>query len=259
MPNVRLGADPEVFLQQGNKLFSAIDRVGGSKKFPRPIEGLPEGYTVQEDNVALEFGIPPAESREAFITSIERVMLATKEKITKDFTFSNLSCVVMPEDQMQDSRAYVFGCEPDYNAWTGRKNRMPKVDNKYLRSAGGHVHVETVLDKQLVIKYMDLFLGVPSILMDNGKERKKLYGKAGAYRPKSYGVEYRTLSNFWIFNPDLCSWVWEQTQNAVAAAEDDDFTIDNYRADIEAAINNDDLSIANALISTFQLEVCNVC
>jgi len=60
---------------------------------------------------------------------------------------------------------------------------------------------------------MDLYLGVPSVLMDKGELRKQLYGKAGAYRMKPYGVEYRTLSNFWIFSDTTIGWVWDNTDS----------------------------------------------
>jgi hypothetical protein len=48
---------------------------------------------------------------------------------------------------------------------------------------------------------------------------RKLYGAAGRYRQPSYGVEYRTLSNFWLASPelvelvyDICSFVIDSTQ-----------------------------------------------
>ncbi len=50
---------------------------------------------------------------------------------------------------------------------------------------------------------MDAVLGIPAILLDDGLLRKQLYGKAGAFRPKEYGVEYRSLSNFWVFSPEI--------------------------------------------------------
>ena len=101
-----------------------------------------------------------------------------------------------------------------------------------------------------VIKAMDLFLGVPSVLMDNGIDRKKLYGKAGAFRSKPYGVEYRTLSNFWIFKPELIDWVWRNCERALgnlgAAAQ---------ASHVEECINNNDAKLAQALINEYNLEV----
>jgi len=54
----------------------------------------------------------------------------------------------------------------------------------------------------LLIKLLDIILGITSVLMDNrtNKERRKMYGKAGDYRLKSYGIEYRVLSNHFACN-----------------------------------------------------------
>ncbi len=32
---------------------------------------------------------------------------------------------------------------------------------------------------------------------------------AGRYRKPSYGVEYRTLSNFWLNSPELVGWIYD--------------------------------------------------
>jgi hypothetical protein len=46
--------------------------------------------------------------------------------------------------------------------------------------------------------------------------RRELYGKAGAFRPKPYGVEYRVLSNRWLNSEALIRWVYNQSQLGMA-------------------------------------------
>ena len=255
---MRLGCDPEVFLlNKENKLTSVIGKIGANKWAPLQVKNLPDGFTLQEDNVALEFGIPPAASAEEFISSIRRVMRAGRSHLGPG-AFSTLSCVTFPHAELTDPNAWVFGCEPDFDAWTGQENPKPKAPNVYLRSAGGHIHVETELDKQRVIRFMDLTLGVPSVLMDeDGGQRRALYGAPGAYRPKPYGVEYRTLSNFWIFNPRTIRWAWDSSQRAVNLAEFEPGIIDQHSlgAEIQYCITSGDKKLAASLVKEYQLAV----
>lgn len=250
---MRLGSDPEVFLQDNTgKFISVINMIGADKWNPKQIEGMERGFTLQEDNVALEFGIPPAATEDEYVAHIQRVLDAGLSTLP-GLTFSKLSCTVFPKDQMQDPRAHIFGCEPDYNAWNRKVNAKPKPPHPYMRSAGGHIHVETKLPHTHVVQAMDLFLGVPSVLMDKGEDRKKLYGKAGAYRKKPYGVEYRTLSNFWIFDEKLIRWVWRNTKYALDAATVGDMR--EFKDDIRNAIDNSDKELAKNLVKLCGLEV----
>jgi hypothetical protein len=249
---MRLGSDPEIFLQDTNgKPISAIGYIQADKWNPLQIPDMEKGFTLQEDNVSLEYGIPPASSAEEFVHHIQAVMERSKEWVP-GLSFSKLSCIVFPEDQMQHPLAHVFGCEPDWCAWTGNTNPKPVPPHPFLRSAGGHIHVETQEDKHQVVKGMDLFLGIPSVLMDDGELRKQLYGKAGALRYKEYGVEYRTLSNFWIFKEELIKWVWRNTARAL---ENVSMDYTPYADEIQQAINNSDRALAKKLIDQFQLEV----
>jgi hypothetical protein len=108
------------------------------------------------------------------------------------------------------------------------------------------------------VRYMDLYLAVPSILMDDGIERKQLYGKKGAFRPKPYGTEYRVLSNFWIApggsdadRERYGKWVWRATE----AALNSKVNVEELEDYIDIAVNGNDKEMAQMLISEYNLEV----
>lgn len=257
--NITLGCDPELFMADvEGKLRAACGRIGGTKAKPQPLEELGDGFAVQEDNVAIEYNIPPAANAEEFVRSITRAMQYLNDGVNNMYGYHivNLSAASFPKDELLHPAAKEFGCDPDYNAWTGRKNPRPKADDETLRSCGGHVHVgyHGDADKRHIIRCMDFYLGVPSVLMDQGEKRKQLYGKRGAYRDKPYGVEYRTLSNFWVFSPKHVEWVFNNTVKAVAAAEAQ-FAVDEYDDMIRAAIDDNDKGVAYELCSKFNLEV----
>lgn len=248
---MRLGQDAECFLLDKNgKHISVIGYINADKWNPMQIPDMPKGFTLQEDNVAIEYGIPPASSAEELWNHTNNVMKKSLEYLP-GLTFSKVSCAVFSPDQMEHPNAHVFGCEPDYNAWTKDYNPSPCPPHPFMRSAGGHIHVETKENPYDVIRAMDLFLGVPSVLMDEGEDRKQLYGKAGAHRIKSYGVEYRTLSNFWIFDKKLCEWVWRNTERALANLG----KADAYADAIQRSINNNDKAEASSLVHQLQLDV----
>jgi hypothetical protein len=249
---MRLGSDPEVFLMQGNKHISSIGLIGAGKWNPAPMPGMAKGFTMQEDNVTVEFGIPPAASSDEFVAHIRDVQKRFLE-LEPTFTFSKLSCTIFDRDQMQDPLAHIFGCEPDFNAWTKKVNDKPEPPHPYMRSAGGHVHVESKANKYRLIQAMDLLLGVPSTLMDDGEDRKQLYGKMGAFRPKPYGAEYRVLSNYWIFDEKLIAWVWRASEKAETLAKSK-FDLKPLETLISRAINNNDKAVAQHLVNEYQLE-----
>lgn len=218
---VLIGADPELFIGDAGKIASAIGLIGGTKTEPRKV---PLG-ALQEDNVLLEFNIDPADSLDAFRRNIHTVMQAGRDSI-RQFHLDVVESVSSHSYSVEELRgfgeaAFVFGCDPDYNAWTGSENRKPFATDLGLRTAGGHIHIGyshlQKLDFDLndsIIKMCDYLLGLPSILIDKDERRRELYGKAGACRHKGYGPEYRTLSNFWVFSDELMAWAYE---NAVQA------------------------------------------
>jgi len=251
---VTLGCDPELFLvDAAGALVSGIGLVGGSKHHPRELDELGKGFMVSEDNVAVEFGVPPAEDIVSWDTSIDSVVKYLEEKMTQHYGlhFTNLSAAVFPSEQLMSPEALEFGCDPDFNAWTGKVNPRPRATDAALRSAGGHIHFGVELskaDKIKLIKLADLYLGVPSVVLDQqGALRRELYGKRGAYRIKPYGVEYRTLSNFWVFSESLRKWAFTSASAAVDALTNNK-EVDHLDVAIEEAINKNNVALAQDLI-----------
>ena len=108
--------------------------------------------------------------------------------------------------------------------------------------------------RQQIIKSADLHLGVPAVIMEPDNKRKELYGKAGAYRPKPYGVEYRTISNFYLKTRELISWAYNAAKESIEFLNNGN-TIDKELGDfIRETINNNDKEAAKYLINTFNLK-----
>lgn len=250
-----IGADPEFFVQDKHgRVKSIIGRLGGTKENPKFITENRSGFAVQEDNVAAEYNIPPVHAKQYLFDVIQFPQKAIQIIIGKDkFDICTESAISFPDEELSSEESWIFGCEPDYNAWTLCINNKPQADDKNLRTAGGHIHVgyeynEDVMQQVSLIKAMDLFLGTWSVIADtNGSLRRNLYGNAGAFRPKPYGVEYRVLSNFWIFDKDHCEKVWDLTERAVNQHKNLDIS-EKMAKDIQLCINTGNQDVAR----TFQ-------
>lgn len=261
---ITVGADPELFIVDGKGMVgSAIGLLGGTKEVPRVV---PRG-AVQEDNVLAEFNIDPASTEEEFVHNLNAVRTTLNLLLPEGLYTSVLTSHEYDEDVLTSfgPQALEFGCDPDFNAYTGSVNPPPGARTT-LRTAGGHIHVgyprANQLDSNDVIRAMDLFLGVPSVLLDNDTRRRSLYGRAGACRYKNYGVEYRTLSNFWLGSNELMSWAYRQTLRAVDAAlsgdlidEEKETTMGCEWGHIQSIINNSDRQEASKLLQQLDQEV----
>lgn len=246
---ITIGADPEVFVKDGSTIVSAIGHVGGTKEEPIPVAcgGL------QEDNVLAEFNIDPARTSSEFIANITTVMKQLSDKISPLQVEVVSSHMFARVDLMRSGRkAMMFGCDPDFSAYTGNKNTPPSPFTE-LRTAGGHVHVgydnPTPDNNREIVKTLDLLLGVPSVILDADTRRRSMYGKAGAYRDKDYGVEYRSLSNFWLNHADLMRWVFNRAQWAA----ENTITFDDEH--VQHVINSSDVAGAKSLVRQYNLEM----
>jgi hypothetical protein len=174
---------------------------------------LGKGYSVQEDNVALEYNIPPCKTRAGWVLAHKKMLEHLKGLLSKKgLAYSIDASAIFPKEEMVDPRAHIFGCDPDFNVWSLEPNPRPHCDNPFLRSCGGHVHIAfqgTNSSKILLGRKCDMFLGLWSVIKDPDTRRRQLYGKAGAIRFKPYGIEYRTLSNFWLADESKTGLIYD--------------------------------------------------
>lgn len=253
--NVQIGADPELFLQDSKGNFiSSIGKFGGTKTNPRPVPNFADGFAVQEDNVAVEFNIPPTDDAKRFVRSIHDMVKYLEDYAAKlSLKLAIVPSAHFPKKELAHPMAKVFGCDPDFNVWMLRENPRPKAKDRALRSAGGHGHIAYTKDNIGLGRACDLFAGCPSILFDPDRQRRLLYGKAGAIREKSYGIEYRTLSNYWIRSPEYTEMVFHQFQQAVQFVDGGGNIPDEDARKIIKCINESDLEILRELSVKYRL------
>jgi len=254
--SITIGSDPEMFLfsEEKNKFVPVCGLIGGTKEKPLPITD--EGHAVQEDNVMVEYCIPPCKTKEEFIKNINFTKNYINDTLLKPLKLTSrcVASAIFEEGDLDSHQAKMFGCSESFNAYTLQINEV-KSTNPLLRSSGGHLHlgykdpdVETSLK---LIKAMDLFLGVPSILLDEDIERRKLYGKAGEFRYKPYGLEYRVLSTFWTANDQLMDWAYESTLKAVEFVNNKG--IITNESDIIHCINQGNKELAKEIIEDYRI------
>ena len=146
-----------------------------------------------------------------------------------------------------------FGCDPDLDLYSGEVNVPPSSDTN-LRTAGGHIHIGGSFNIRKMVFAMDIYAGLPSVLMDEDAQRRSMYGRAGCFRVKHYGVEYRTLSNFWMRNTDLQEWAFDAAFMAAHNVEEIAEQAYEDREDIQACINNSDKALARRLMKKFNVQ-----
>jgi len=236
---ILIGCDPEVFVHNpaSGTFISGHGLVPGDKYNPFAV---PYG-AVQVDGCALEFNTDPADNADQFVHNVFAVFNQLKS-MTPGYELTAIPAVEFEKKYWRSAVPEIakeLGCEPDFCGWTGRTNKRPNGVGA-LRTGSGHVHIGWGSDFDPTIggehyelcceiaKQMDYYLGMYSVLWDPDPTRRTLYGKAGAFRPKSYGIEYRVMSNAWLNNPLLARWIF----NAAKKGAEDFFINDFKPADI---------------------------
>lgn len=250
---LRLGCDPEFFIRQNGRVIGSEDVLGSGLMHIRG--------SVIKDGVQAEINPLATNCRETMIYNIRACLDMVAHAMGTDMSI-NTSVSVEIERNMFESLSEdcrKFGCKPSFNL----DPEVPEVmllnaSDYMIRSAGGHIHLggdsgETLAvlkNPKLIMPLLDLIVGNTCVLLDRDEgniERRKHYGRAGEFRTPSYGIEYRTLSNFWLRSPVLASLVFGLARHAVDIAQsgmaDKFMSLVDYQ-EVRQAIDNNDFELA---------------
>jgi len=239
-----MGGDPEFFIANRKGKILNADAFLPSKENPIMVNSRTIDYKSKLffDGIQAEMAVAFSACREYFADNIRYCWVETMKKIPTDHRI-----VLKPAAKIQreviesaDPEARRFGCAPDFNAYT-RSTNTPEMDASRhpFRYAGGHIHIgladykyrakddpylkicSTEEGHLRVVKFLDLLVTIPTLLLDNGPgavRRRAKYGKAGCFRPTPYGIEYRTPSCWWLRSPMTVSVIYGLARLAWAIA-----------------------------------------
>lgn len=275
---VFLGSDPELFFLKNGSV------VGSEKILPKSglVYDNGSGEPVSKvviDGIQAELNPSPRTCRDLFIGEIAHCFKKLADSM-EDSSMVDLSKSVVQVSKKEleslSPESKKLGCMPSDNVYS--KDSAIKVDQATYRyrSAGGHIHLgipknnqwsgsEMIIANKRVelalrnyntmVPVLDTIVGNTCVLLDKGKSaktRRENYGRAGEYRKPEHGLEYRTLSNFWLRSRQLTSFVLGLSRFSVdivaQGMEGDNYSKEllslvNMK-DIESAINNNDFDLA---------------
>lgn len=226
------GSDPEFMVSKADgTLVSAIRVLQGFGKVNKLT--VPYDQKTFYDNVLMEFNVAPSSTYHDFEEHFIACLRFAKEFLGREgLHLRQQSSAIFPLEECMDEESQRFGCEPEYSIYKRHPRdgsilqleppTLPKGNT--FRSCGGHIHIGHPIatfdggNPPMVVKMMDLFVGNTAILIDHdptSPARRKIYGGAGTHRVADYGLEYRTLSNFWLRSPLWAQVIYRLTRLAV--------------------------------------------
>lgn len=221
--DILIGADPELFVKKNGESVSAYGLIDGDKKNPVKVN---KG-AVQVDGMALELNIDPAKDGVEFTENINTVLTELRNMVPKEYAFDISPVAHFGSEYIKDQpeAARELGCDPDYNTYTRAVNPRPSGDLGF-RTASGHIHIGWTNNMDpmdpghfeaclMATKQLDYLLYPLSLAWDEDRIRSSMYGKPGSFRPKPYGVEYRVLSNAWLKDPQISTFVANVTFHGI--------------------------------------------
>lgn len=212
------GTDPEGFFQRDGKI------IGSEKVIPKAGLGAKYPAAVVLDGVQFELNPACGATPSILGSHLSWAFQSLKRHLSTipDISFCFRGVVEVDREELDSlsPETRILGCNPSMNYY-GDKPITVDAAVYRKRSAGGHLHLGLTASglydpagstdhRQKLVPLLDIFVGNTCVLLDRdlgAAERRENYGRAGEYRLPKHGLEYRTLSNFWLRNYALLSLV----------------------------------------------------
>lgn len=238
--SLTIGGDPEFFFESGGKVIGAerVLKEGGKEVVSNHVSPLgkvldPTYSAFVLDGVQIELNPRPQSCRTALGNEISLAFRSLRTLLDKmkgegaSITPSFKATILLDKEELDalSDQSKVAGCKPSFNLYDGEEAKVNVDYATHLgRSAGGHIHlgfqnIPWLMEKRVeIVPILDVLLGLPCVLIDRDPGnvvRRRHYGRASEHRLPDHGLEYRTLSNFWLRAFPLTSFVMGQARNAV--------------------------------------------
>lgn len=259
-----IGSDPEIFIEDENgECIPAFNFLGGKndKKNPFSYPACNYNGSIYWDGFQAEFDTYAATCLEQQSESVQSA-LQELQRLAKAYNpkakLSNKTVMRVKQQALEEAKQehVSLGCMPSYNVYgmSGQVVEDPRL--LPIRPAGGHIHFgigksthEQVKD---IVKTLDAILGVCCVSLFQKYDdpaRRQYYGLAGEYRLPPHGLEYRTLSNAWLYHPVIMNFVFDFARKVLIFGQKGFFSKwQASEAETIACINNCDVTLAHEIM-----------
>lgn len=277
---ITIGCDPEFFFTKNGEVLGAekllpkdgLKYVAGSDREHRDGQHTAVGdkdSVIVIDGVQAELNPRPNTCRANLGNEISCCFRELYKELSKDNSLgvNFAQSVLVSEDELSSlsDKSRRFGCAPSNNVYNALRDKESKISVNpevyRYRAAGGHIHLgslptdraDALVRRALkspdkLVPVLDILVGNTCVLIDRNEsniERRKVYGKAGEYRLPKHGLEYRTLSNFWLQSYQLMSMATGLARHAVIITENSlREGTEDYVSELTSLVNLEDIARA---------------
>jgi hypothetical protein len=246
MTDLLFGGDPEFFIcKKGNVIppifFKKQGIASPIKEHPKhPVYFERKDVKIIQDGVAFETNMTPSKTPKEFFRKI-----STAIDILEDFADKTGNKLIIKSTvgfnptefyEIQDEeirQCVIFGCDPDRDAFDQKFKAYEFDVSKFpYRFGGGHFHISgpesfrkwPIPAIKLLAFTCGNFYIANSKMVELDKIRAKYYGKAGKFREqvysdRSFGLEYRSLPNYWVKDLDMIEGMFHWARKAIEYLE----------------------------------------